>query len=1385
MKEINILSARIINSIDIKVSQLSVFTNPRMNKFKKLLIAFAIFTAMFDSSFAQIANNTGIKIISSSKDRLIVSFKPIVKEYKNIKTSNGINTIQPVFENAGVSNNFQFASPALFSNSQVITVPNPDGAVIENVQVSEIIRKDGYISPVASPKKNNEILTQVYTINDELYSNYNQTSDWVSLKYGGVSRNRYVADLNFVAARYNKLGYIEIPKEITVTIKFNENNVNSDQSLHKSVNLSNITDFSIDPSLNQESAKTWKINRIVDAQMEQGLFKVLKVADNEDYSDGTWLKIETTNEGFYKISASDLASSSVNIPIDKVNTIKIFGNGSKELDENVIAGNLNSLKQQSIIVNKNNDGSLESIIFYASPTYGFDKKGNGESDFTHYINHFTVNNSYLLTWGGSDGMRAKSLVSSSNPVINKPDWYVHHIFYEEEMLSPFSDGSGRQFIGRNYFSKTLDTMLYDLNRNEKIKYNFTVGNKAESTGAFKIWQNDQILMPNVSISGIGTHQVLEREKVSVENPASMIASDGMSRIKFDFKLNNSSQTGTGYFDSYEIHYPRYFKAINNELSFYTNPTFDGTTKYEIPGFSNGKLLAVDVSDDANPIWLENTANDSKFDYAIDLEKGVARKLYISTKLNTPKIQKAEWANLRSDIDSADVILITHPSLINSAEKYKEYRESQGKYKIKIVRTDHIFNEFACGIRDVTAIRDYIAFAFNNWKKQSKYVIFWGGGHFDYRNIQTKKENFVPPYETEDDVNLINEISSSCIDDYFVRVAGDDDKVDLGLGRIPVKSNSEGLAWLEKLKGYENNSSLDQWRSRISLVADDGPKGNEGSDGSMFNNQSEVVSNYKLDQDFQQNKIYLIEYPTVFISAGRRKPECAQALESFINSQSAVILNWMGHGNPKLWAHEIIYDKEQSTPNYVNKDKLFFLVAGTCDFGKFDNPELRSGAEDLFLSNVGGAIAVFSSTRVVYALDNASLVNSLYSIMFTRGSDSTYINLGDMMQILKTYNYYENDEKYYLLGDPTMKLLMPENKIEFTEIDGKSLNSNDTLELKGLKEFVVKGKIINPLTKNTISNYNGTVYLTMYDGDVNLKIYDEDNNLFAFSKYGGALNKSTYKVVNGEFEAKMILPKDISFSDNTGRLFAYSKNDENKDFAKGNFDKFKIVELNTTSISDTKGPEIKIFFDDRSFNTNDVVRDKPLLIADLFDESGINSTGVGIGHKIEAWFDDDKTTIVDLSKNYTPSEENFRFGTSQAFIYNLKKGQHKITIRAWDIFNNMSEVDSYFTISNASDEVLTGDIYSFPNPTDGKITIVFEHNLNPSFNATLSIFDYNGIKIREFTNEITSAFKSLIEYDGLDDYGNKLKPGVYAYVIGINGRGFEDKNVFAGKFIMAR
>ena len=186
---------------------------------------------------------------------------------------------------------------------------------------------------------------------------------------------------------------------------------------------------------------------------------------------------------------------------------------------------------------------------------------------------------------------------------------------------------------------------------------------------------------------------------------------------------------------------------------------------------------------------------------------------------------------------------------------KIQRETKSKIAIStiIIHINEIFNEFSGGNRDISAIRDFIRHAYVNWAVKPEYVLFFGHGDYDYKGIEGTNINFIIPYET---VESLHEIYSYNTDDFFARIDGDDDKIDLAIGRIPVQSANEAKIAIDKIIAYENNSEHSTWKNTITLIADDSYTSAGSVEGDTHTWQSELLSNSNIPGSFDQIKFIL-------------------------------------------------------------------------------------------------------------------------------------------------------------------------------------------------------------------------------------------------------------------------------------------------------------------------------------------------------------------------------------------------------------------------------------------------------------------------------------------------------------------------------------------------
>jgi hypothetical protein len=368
---------------------------------------------------------------------------------------------------------------------------------------------------------------------------------------------------------------------------------------------------------------------------------------------------------------------------------------------------------------------------------------------------------------------------------------------------------------------------------------------------------------------------------------------------------------------------------------------------------------------------------------------------------------------------------------------------------------------------------------------------------------------------------------------------------------------------------------------------------------------------------------------------------------------------------------------------------------------------------------------------------------------------------------------ENDLKFCLIGDPSMRINIPQY---FTKID--SINSTpgkDTAEIKALQKMHLYGSVLK--ADSTLwNNFNGDITIKVLDVDKYITFIDFGRP-FNFRLDGGIIFKGSTKVSNGKWELEFVVPKDISYSPGLGKIIAYFNSTALKSEGSGYTDHFRLNGIDSSAAIDTTGPEISLYMDSRNFRSGDLINQNSKIIADFFDENGINLTGA-IGHKIEAIINGNENNKIDLTSFYNATT-GYKYGSISYDYTNIPDGEYTLKLRAWDTYNNLSESEIIFNVKNNS-ALSVFNVFNYPNPMKDNTSFTFQHNLDASLSAEIKIYSVAGrnIKTIKRTN-ITEKFVSL-NWDGKDSDGDYIANGTYIYKLIVKSEDGTFSSIQTGK-----
>ncbi|MCX6139233.1 MAG: C25 family cysteine peptidase, partial [Candidatus Kapabacteria bacterium] len=703
----------------------------------------------------------GVEVKERTASTVSFSYIPMVKRWDTVVAHDG-KTIRPVIDGAQVRTSVDGSIVQWVITLDCI-VPGPDRFRVDRSDFRTLSLASSLPFTVEKSGTGARALTE------------RPQNERIAVAYDGIAGDRHIARVTIVvASRQNGQTTITRSADVRLTL------IGASTPASTSTSTLDVLNPKA-PWTTKPTVRFAKGERVQGADVFENMFKV-----------------SIDREGVYRLTADQLRAAGVPTDALAAASIRVFGRGGLELPEQVDSAAMSTLREQPIIVRTNGDGSVRDVIFYASATTGWARDG---SVTEHYIHHYAKTSNYYLTYGGQDGLRASQRSASPMQASIQPSIVTGRVFNEDELVSPYSEGSGRRWFGRsieNGGSIIINSILPGLVRSGTVEYRYVVAHRGTVAGSSTITENGTFVAQS-NIKSVPKYMDAYSTFGSGKIDALTLPADARSVLRFAYSCPDKA--ANGMLDWFEIHYPRQLQAADGEFEFWTVNGL-GVHEYAVNGFS-GDVFGFDITDRTRPQLIENVSNTGGvFVSRESIETAPARCYFFASNLRPASLVRVTFPNLRSRPRGGDLLVITSSSLQPSAQRYADYRTSKGRVKATVITTDEIFAEFSYGMPDPTAIRDFIAMAYSTWTPQPHSILIWGDGHFDYKNISSTEPNHVIPYESLDPDDQDYGLVTYTTDDFFVRVAGRDTRPELALGRIPVTTNALGDRITGKIRVYE-------------------------------------------------------------------------------------------------------------------------------------------------------------------------------------------------------------------------------------------------------------------------------------------------------------------------------------------------------------------------------------------------------------------------------------------------------------------------------------------------------------------------------------------------------------------------------------------------------
>ena len=1090
-------------------------------------------------------------------------------------------------------------------------------------------------------------------------------------------------------------------------------------------------------------------------------------AERSVLADGHWVKIRVSESGVCRMSFSELRSAGL-----EPSQVRVFGYGGAQKEQDFSKPNIDDLPQVPVYVGE------DYILFYVQGPISWTYNG---SRFAHTRNTYSDFGYYLLSDDAGDML----LFPEAEAVSGSPTDVTYYSYYQvqdEDSVNLIDrtgvSGGGRTFYGEQFAAGQTRTFTFSTpyaNGDNSSVYIDMAANAA-TTSTVKAKLN------NTSSKSIYISSIPDHYTFGVAGTISMNGASEEQNQRVTMQFVNSNASALAWLNYIEITTPSELVMTGSYMGIRSlvNRNTTNPVRFLLRN-TTASTQIWDVTDLAAIQRMPTTMVDDQLAWVGTQADGVHE--YIAVNTDGTKFVQAEVVgevknqNLHA-LSNIDYIIICPEGYEDVSEDLAKAHEAKQAITYAIVTDQQVYNEFSSGTPDATAYRWLMKMLYDRAKngigQQPRWLLLMGHGTFDNRKLlRNSGTSLLLTYQSK---NSVNEIKAYATDDYFAYLDDNEGaidtqgRMDIGVGRLPVESLDEARTTVDKLIQYIRNEQTGKWKNQLVYLADDGENGTHTETAEK---SAELVR--IKNPDFIVHKIFLDAYPQEVNASGESYPLAKNRVLNLLKN-GVLFFNYSGHGGYNAITNESILNIKDIA-GMTNKNQAFWLFA-TCNFAQCDAGK-RSAAETAVLNPKGGAIGILAATRTVYASQNTNLNRSVCDTLFGHSDVFHYdMTLGEAISIGKNLlGSDENKLAYVLLGDPCMRLNYP------TDYHVETLTEMDTLNALSVQH--VEGRIIDE-DLNTVSDFNGKVDITIYDKMQSIPTRDNDNaggdpRVIAYNDYPNTIFSGATDVKDGLFNYTFMVPKDIRYNFDNGRIVYYAVTADSLETAEavGHFEQFIIGGTGSTVAIDTIGPEMEIYLNSPAFRNGDKTYATPRFFANLYDKNGINTAGAGIGHDLMLIIDDDPKMIYSLNEYFTSANNSYQAGQVSYLMEELANGPHSLTFRAWDLLNNSTTKSLNFIVEAGLDPSIY-NVTTYPNPVQqsGVVHLIVNYD-QPDELIETEIYLYNTAGQMVYSHKQDNPDAVSINLPSLG-----LNTGVYIYSVKIKSASSKYSTT-SGKIIVTK
>ena len=591
---------------------------------------------------------------------------------------------------------------------------------------------------------------------------------------------------------------------------------------------------------------------------------------------------------------------------------------------------------------------------------------------------------------------------------------------------------------------------------------------------------------------------------------------------------------------------------------------------------------------------------------------------------------------------------------------------------------------------------------------------------------------------------------------------------------------EARSDVDKIVEYYANPDYGVWRNNTLVSSDSPDQGEYMFQGQGYQNQIEEDLHTGMHVSTVHNSMYpRSTLEPSFAVARKTATEAKRAMSNYLKS-GAYFATYVGHAGPSSFTKQnrmwITGDVARTTyPHYP------IFSTACCDGAHYDN-DTRGIAELMFHKRDGGAIALLTSSRMVFSSQNDRLNQYFINALFSYDRKGVMPTLGEAYRDSKLGFTSANVNKmsFFLLGDPAMKVNYPISRFNITSVNGTDMTGSQTAQITPLSRFEIKAQVVDE---------EGNID-TGFNGDATVSLYDKEKVFTTLSFFGSGdrdiyvdrpkLAEITGHVTNGMFTGTMIAPRVTleHINDTLMMLIRVYAHKTGSDYMVNGFTKqVMMMPFNeSTAINDNEAPVITAMYmnDAATFDDGSVVAPNSVLYISASDNEGISMQSNSVANTMKLQLDGGKQSYEDVVC-YATADDGGKVVKIEFPVSNLTVGLHTLTYTVSDMLGNQASRTISFVVGQGSAADLVADKMPAILDSDNMISIDVKTELSVLPEMTVRITDALGRLVW-----MTNAGSFPVTWDMKDMNGNKVPAGLYRYFgtynDGVNYGGTSIKNL---------